>query len=300
MSVRLTSGNDFPIIGLGTARSKDAGAKEILHRLLQEKVYHHLDTASMYNNEELIGEVLQEMFKKNILDRKDIFVTTKVAMWELNDIEGALRRSLLRLKLDFVDLYLIHWPYAVEGEEEGRKLARIPLHQQWAAMEQLHQKGLTKSLGVSNFNFQLLNDLLSYANVPPSTNQIELHPYLVQHDFVEWLKENKIVPVAYSPLARGEMDGSQGMPLHDPVIQKIADQHKRSTAQVILAWHLARGHAIIPKSSNFDRAKQNAEAMSLKLTPKEVEAISKLDKNRRFCEPKKWGKDANPNVPVFD
>lgn len=157
--------------------------------------YAHIDTAMIYKNEEVVGAALAECFQKG-KKREDIYVTTKLWHTQYADVEGAMRESLKKLGLDYVDLYLIHWPLMYYSDPQK------PLHVLWPEMEALVSKGLTKSIGVSNFNTQLIWDLLTYAKIKPVCNQIELNPQNPQVDLVKFLLAKNIVPVAYTPVAR--------------------------------------------------------------------------------------------------
>lgn len=299
--VKLTDGHAMPVLGLGTYENTAAADIEVLKKLVAEKVYVHIDTASFYKNEAQIGAALKELFDAKKVKREDLYVTSKIFMHQMGDIEGTLRNTLKDLQFEYLDLYLIHWPIqttAPFGTPGLQVKNTIPLFKIWAELEGLVAKGLVKSIGVSNFNFQLLADLLSYAKIKPVCNQIELQPYLSQEIFVDWMKENSIVPVAYSPLAKGVGDGHHVVPLTDPVITKIAAHHKKSPAQIILAWHLARGHVIIPKSAKYERAVENAHSVDVKLAHDEIAAISHLNKNHRTVDNKNWGAPFN-KVPLW-
>jgi alcohol dehydrogenase (NADP+) len=298
--LKLKDGRDIPVLGLGTWENTKSEGYETLKRLIKEKVYVHIDTAQSYGNEEAIGKLLQELFKEKALERKDLFITTKLAMYSMENPEEAFMKSLKDLQLEYLDLYLIHWPIQIRQTENGAVQAHVPLHQLWAKLEKFVDKGLVKSIGVSNFNFQLLNDLLSYARIKPACNQIELHPYLVQPRLVEWLKEVGVTPVAYSPLTRGDHEGKEQVPLNDPVIKRIADRHKRTVGQIILAWHLAWGHVIIPKTTHYERGIENASIFDIKLTEEEVKEIDGLNRNFRTVDNKIWGKPPINRLPVWE
>lgn len=161
-----------------------------------EAGYRHLDTASFYHNEEEVGEGIRRALEKGACERKDLYIVTKIWHTEYPNPEAALRRSLAKLKLDYVDCYLIHWPNNLGSE------SKKPFHVLWAELERLVELGLTKSLGVSNFSVQLLSDLLCYAKIKPVCNQIQLFPGCAQEDLVKFLHSQHIVPVAYSPCGR--------------------------------------------------------------------------------------------------
>lgn len=287
------NGVHIPLIGYGTYGLP----KDVLKRAIVEGGYRHIDTASYYDNEEVIGEILREVFAETSIKREDMFIVTKVWNHEKEDIAGALKASLARLGLAYVDLYLIHWPVQISGFKENCKPIRLPLHKQWPQMEEMVRQKLTRSIGVSNFNFQLLNDLLTYAEIRPVANQIELSPYLTQTNLVEWMKKERILPIAYCPLGGRSAKKEENF-LNDKTILEIAERHKVTPAQAVLAWGLARGHASLPKSSDPTRMKQNIDVFSIKLSQEEVDAISKLDKNHRTVPAVRipdWG-----YAPVFE
>ncbi len=173
--VVLNNGIKMPSIGLGTYDLKDEVAKKSTKAAIMEVGYRHLDTAAMYENEGEIGEILKECFAEG-LKRDEIFITTKI-LADYHDPEAAIKTSLAKLQLDYVDQYLIHAPLTLYDPEKN-EYAKTPMYKVWAAMEGIYKKGLAKSIGLSNFNVQLILDLLTYAEVKPAVNQIELHPYL--------------------------------------------------------------------------------------------------------------------------
>ena len=191
-SYRLNNGIDMPSIGLGSASLKD---KDAIVRGIMEAGYRHIDTATCYNNEDIVGEALAECFAKG-LKREEIFVVTKIWHSDYGDVEGTIKKSLKLLQIDYLDLYLIHWPMGYYADPQK------PMHVLWPEMEALVGKGLTKSIGVSNFNTQLLWDLLTYAKIKPVCNQVELNPQCVQDELVKFLHAKDIRPVAYTPVAR--------------------------------------------------------------------------------------------------
>lgn len=199
-----------------------------------------------------------------------MFVATKCWPDEMGDPEAALKRSLQRLDLEYVDLYLIHWPAHFIFTD-------TPLHKIWPVFESLVDQGLAKSIGVSNFNLQLLGDLLTYARIKPVVNQIELNPFVVQKELVDFALSRGVVSVAYCPIARGA-----GL-AENETLKALSDKYAATPTQVALNWNLSRGVAVIPKSSNPERQKQNLEITHFKLTEEEIEQVNKLDRNERIC-----------------
>ena len=284
--VELNNGVKMPQVGLGTFKITSEAEKKSLRDAIMEVGYRHLDTATMYENEAVIGQVLQQCFAEG-LKREDIFVTTKLLSCDYADPLAAVNRSLELLQLEYVDLYLVHFPIPFY-DEKTKEFQKLPMHKLWASMEQLYKAGKARAIGISNFNVQLTLDLLSYAEVVPAVNQIELHPYLPQVDAVNWFKKQGIVPVAYSPFARhGNAplgpDAKKDV-LDHPLLEELAAKYGKTPGQVALNWGLARGHVVIPKSANKARQTQNLACFSFKLEPAEVEKISALDIGYRYVD----------------
>ncbi len=280
--VTLSNGLKMPKFGLGTSCMTTEEEISNFVKAVVEFGYRHIDTASFYDNEEIIGKALKQIFAAGI-KREELFIVTKLWNTDHDIAEEALVSSLKRMQLDFVDLYLIHWPVATKRENDADVFVKVSLEKTWRDMEKNVKKGLARSIGVSNYNFQTLNDLLSYAEIPPVCNQIELYPYLAQSNFVDWMKSFNVQPVAYSPLGSTYLIKDEALNvLKDGVIQKIAEKHSKSVGQVILSWGMARGHVVIPKSSNPARIKENIESLAIELQKEEVDAITALDKNLRI------------------
>lgn len=281
--VKLRNGIEMPLIGLGTYKLEDI---ENSVKSAVKSGYRLFDTASLYNNEKEVGQALNECIQEGIVKREDLFVVTKLWNDDHEDPVAALKASLSRLNMEYVDLFIIHWPI---GKVEGGKLVKqIPLYKTWGKMEQCVELGLAKSIGVSNFNVQLLLDLTSYANIPPVCNQIELHPYLSQEDLVQFCFSNNIIPAAYNPLARGSyvQRKTEVFEVYDlfknSVILELAEKYKKEPAQIILNWHTSRNICAIPKSSNPSRQLQNLESLNFKMTDEDYQKVFSLNQNLRF------------------
>jgi diketogulonate reductase-like aldo/keto reductase len=257
---KLNNGVEIPYLGFGVFLCKDDEETVNAVRWAIEAGYRHIDTAAIYGNEKSVGQGIRQ----SGINRKDLFVTTKLRTEEMGPgmQQKAFEKSLKLLGLDYVDLYLIHWPSA------GRTL------DSWKALEKIYNSGRARSIGVSNFIERHLDALLKETGVVPVVNQIELHPHLSQQTLAAYCEKLGIAVEAWSPLG-----GTGGNLLDDPVVKKIAEKHGTSTAQVILRWDLQRGIITIPKSVHQERIKANTDIYNFELTAAEVKTINDLDKD---------------------
>jgi len=297
----LNSGNKIPAIALGTLYATTDEATDIVVNAI-DTGYKAIDTASGYGNEEGIGKGLKSCFDSGKIKREDIFITTKV--W--NDAHGKedLRKSCLasleKLQLDYLDLLLVHTPISGVSDfaNHTTELSFVPLSETWAAMEQLVQDGLVKNIGLSNFNVQLVLDLLSYAKIKPATLQVELHPYHPQTELVQWCASQGILCEAYCPLFLGSAPGF-GRPdlpklIEREEIKEIAARLGKTPAQIVLAWGISRGTRVLPKSANPTRMAENLEATSFTLEQADLDKIEAIPDRGAIVE---FGKILG--VPIF-
>jgi 2,5-diketo-D-gluconate reductase A len=260
--ISLNNGTRLPQLGLGVFKVGDAEAVDAVGTALQAG-YRSIDSAAGYYNERGVGEAIA----RSGLPRGEVFVTTKVP----NDAHGfdrALRAfdgSLDLLGLDYVDLYLIHWPRPHQDLYV----------ETWRALEKIYADGRAKAIGVSNFHIPHLQRVLNEADVVPAVNQIELHPYLTQRELRAFHAEHGIVTEAWSPLARG------GRLLADPVVTTIAEKYAHSPAQIVLRWHIQLGNMVIPKSVTASRISENIDVFGFELAPDDVDAIADLNTGHR-------------------
>lgn len=282
----LNAGIKIPLVGLGTA-SNNQNHEEIKTAVLSalEVGYRHFDTASLYRSECALGDALKEACLKGLVAREEVFVTTKLWCEDLDDPVSALRTSLKNLQLEYVDLYLIHWPLRL------RKGASFPipvendflpldLESTWQGMEQCVHLGLTKAIGVSNFSCKKIGDLLSHAKIPPAVNQVEMHPLWQQKKLRDYCSKVNIHVSAWSPLGGlPNAQGSNGV-MDNPVIKEIAEKHGKTTAQVILKWGLDQGVSVLPKSYNKGRITQNFQLFDWSLTAEDHSKISRLEQKK--------------------
>jgi len=295
--VTFSNGHKIPTLGIGTWRAdKNKVGAAVAHAILNAG-YRHVDCASVYGNQREIGVAFHEVLQR--VKREDLFITSKLWNTDHNPdaVEKACRQTLKDLQLEYLDLYLIHWGIALApGKEIEPKdangmilLEPVSIQQTWRAMESLVEKGLVKSIGVANFTTIMIHDLLTYAKIPPATNQIELHSYLPQHELVKYCQTRGVSVTAYSPLGSpGGLEPGEPVLLHDPVVEKIAASHQKTKAQVLLNWAIGRGTIAIPKSVTPERIDENMGALDFSLTPKEMEELSALNKNFRFVDSSGW------------
>ena len=302
----------MPVIGLGTWKSDPGKVGEAVTYALGEAGYKHVDCAWIYGNEKEIGQAFKDVFSNGSLKRDDVFVTSKLwnSFHAKHSVAKACKDTLADLKLDYLDLYLIHWGIATPfGEKEpmgddGVLITdAVPIRETWEAMQELVKAGLVKAIGVSNFTTPMILDLLTYAAIPPAVNQIEVHPYLQQAGLIEFCRRKNIAVTAYSPLGRPGAEparpflrnrGGERL-INDAVIVEIAGRHKKTSAQVLLKWGVQRGTIVIPKSVTPSRIKENIDIFEFELSKDEMQNIAGLEIPERLVNPIEWW-----GIPYFD
>ncbi len=323
-ALTLADRGQFPSVGLGFWKMP----KPETPSLVQEAIrvgYRHLDCACDYGNEPQVGEGLAVALRDKLVRRDDLWVTSK--LWntyhEPKHVRAACERSLRDLKLDYLDLYLVHFPIALafvpfdvryppewfhdpKAAKPAMKPIAVPYAETWGALEELQHAGLVKRIGVCNLNLSLLRDLLAKCSIRPAVHQIELHPYLAQPRQLRFCAQEKIAVTAFSPLGSPSYE-SIGMArpeenvLRDSVVTAIAAAHQKTPAQITLHWGVQRGCAVIPKTQTPARLAENLALFDFALTPAEMAAIDALDRRRRFNDPGHFGELAfNTFMPIFD
>jgi len=259
-TVPLNDGNAIPQLGFGVFQIPPAQTAEAVGEALRVG-YRHIDTAEMYRNEQGVGEGI----RASGLDRSKVFITSKLnnGYHEPDDARRAFDETLRQLGTDYVDLFLIHWPLPTLYDGDFVST--------WKALEEFKQDGRARSIGVSNFQVDHLERLAHETDTVPAVNQIELHPYFLNQEVRAYGEEHGIATEAWSPIAQGEV-------LDDPTVTEIAEKTERSTAQVVLRWHLQRGSIVFPKSVTPERIKENFELFDFELSDDDVGRIEGLDR----------------------
>ena len=264
----LSNGVEIPILGFGTYKIEDDATALNSVREAIKAGYRHIDTASFYKNEENVGNGIREGLKHTGLRRKDIFVTTKVWNTEqgYENTLNAFSNSLQRLNMDYVDLYLIHWPVTKDYADTWQ----IRIKETWKAMEKLYSEGKIKAIGVSNFLVHHLEELMSACEIKPMVNQIEFHPGHNQKETVEFCKKHGIVVEAWSPLGRGVI-------LENEFLLEIAKRYNKTIAQICIRWIIQQDIVALPKSVTRERIKSNFEVFDFELSQEDMDKITNME-----------------------
>ena len=261
--ITLNNGQSIPQLGFGVFQIEPKDTVEAVNTALQTG-YRHIDTAEMYRNEKEVGEAIA----KSGLNRSDVFVTSKLAndAHLPDDARSAFDASLKALGVDYIDLFLIHWPLPTRYDGDFVST--------WRTLEEFYRDGRARSIGVSNFQPHHLRRLHEQTEVPPAVNQIEVHPYLTQDEVRAFCAEHGIAVEAWSPIGQGRV-------LDDPAIRSVAERAGKTPAQVVLRWHIQRGDIVFPKSVTPSRVKENFDIFDFELSDADITDISALNKNER-------------------
>ncbi|TLP91868.1 aldo/keto reductase [Staphylococcus xylosus] len=266
-NITFYNGNEMPIVGLGTFRvvNNDECAASVKHAI--ENGYTHIDTAMIYENEDKVGQGIAEGLASTGLKRSDLFITSKLWLddYGRQNVADAYETSLNKLGLDYLDLYLMHWP----GTDEALMIDT------WQGMEDLYKNDKVKNIGVSNFNIEHLEALLAQVSIKPVINQVEFHPYLLQSSLNRYLEVQNIHMESWSPLMNAQI-------LEDETVNAVANEVGKSPAQVIIRWNVEHGVVVIPKSVTPSRIEENINVFDFALTAEQIEKLDNLNEERRI------------------
>jgi D-xylose reductase len=314
----------MPAVGFGLWKIANNDTAAMVCQAI-EAGYRHLDSAADYGNEVEAGEGIRQAINNGICSRKDLWLTSK--LWNTfhrqEHVREACEKTLADLGVDYLDLYLVHFPIALKyvpiaeryppewlfdpkAEQPIMEIDPVPLMETWRAMEELVRAGLVRNIGVCNYNSALLHDLMSYAEIKPSMLQIESHPYLTQARLIQLARDYDMAVTAFSPLGAGSyvslsMASEQDSVLSQRLILDIASRVQRSPAQVVLRWGIQRGTSVIPKTSRVERLSENLAVFDFTLSNEDMAAISALNQNMRFNDPGAFCEQAFGRFyPIYD
>ena len=266
-TVQFYNGRTMPKIGLGTYRVKDSDECRESVKCAIEQGYRSIDTAMIYGNEETVGQGIKEGLESTGLSREDLFITSKLWLTDFGrqNVEDAYRQSVAKLGLDYLDLYLMHWP----GTNEAVMIDT------WRGMEDLYKQNQVKNIGVSNFTPEHFEALLAQVSIKPVINQVEFHPYLTQNKLRKYLEAQNIIMESWSPLMNSQI-------LHDEVINEVANEVGKTPAQVVIRWNIQHDVVVIPKSVTPHRIEENLDVWNFELSDNQMERIDQLNQDKRI------------------
>lgn len=266
-TVQFYNGRTMPKIGLGTYRVKDSDECRESVKYAIEQGYRSIDTAMIYGNEETVGQGIKEGLESTGLSREDLFITSKLWLTDFGrqNVEDAYRQSVAKLGLDYLDLYLMHWP----GTNEAVMIDT------WRGMEDLYKQNQVKNIGVSNFTPEHFEALLAQVSIKPVINQVEFHPYLTQNKLRKYLEAQNIIMESWSPLMNSQI-------LYDEVINEVANEVGKTPAQVVIRWNIQHDVVVIPKSVTPHRIEENLDVWNFELSDNQMERIDQLNQDKRI------------------
>lgn len=295
------NGDQMPILGLGTWKSAPGEVYEAVRTAIKIG-YRHFDCAHLYGNEPEIGEALADAMKDGEVKREDLWITSK--LWNnrhrLEQVKPAIQLTLKNLRLDYLDLYLIHWPIALKDDvnfptnaDEMVNLSQTPLADTWQGMINVKAQGLTKHIGTSNFSIKKIKEITEKTAEKPEMNQVEMHPFLQQNSLKEFCDAESIFLTGYSPLGSADRPANrivEGEPklFENEILKNLAENKSCSTAQIMLAWAVNRGTSVIPKSVRPERLKENLEAADIEFSATDMSLLASVNLNYRYIKGDFW------------
>ena len=281
----------IPSVGLGTAYMT-TDISELVYSSIKDGT-RLIDTAAVYGSEEGVGKGVKKAIKEGIIKREDLFITTKLSKYEMTNPESCIKKSLKNLDMDYIDLYLIHWPKFFDYDKKGNKINLVPLHKIWPIMESFVEKGYTKYIGVSNFNVQSLLNLLSFCKIKPLVNEIEFHLYLFQKQLVNFCRREDIILFGYNPLVKGcycadTAEENMRNLLGEKIIIDLSKKYNKTVGQIVLNWSISREVIPIPMTSNLHRMKENLGSTEFIMDKNDLQKIDELNRNQRYGQSGIW------------
>lgn len=284
-SITLNNGTKIPLCGLGCFNLNNTS--QVVYEAIKNGI-RLFDTAKFYKNEKEIGEGIAKALSEKIVKREELYIVTKIWMTDFEKVEETIKGQLKQLQVDYVDLYLLHWPLRV-FDTEKQEFQKIPMYKLWANMEDLVDKGYTKSIGVSNFNVQLLLDMLTYCRIKPAINEVEVHPYFQNKGLIHFCQKFGIQIIAFNSFVQGiyaekhKQSNKKFDLLKEQVIIDLAKQYNKSEGQIALNWAISQNIVVIPKSNSQTRILENYQSVNFRLKKEDYEKIALLEEGLRFC-----------------